>query len=914
MSAAAASARKRRSSLSSRGVEPYPLACCADRAVFFHCKLSFLQSSSSPSNSENVCADASTSSATASFAPPRPNPFALPIPGSVQLRVTVSGGSYGEHALALAGYTEVIATNVVGAERTRSVVVVFKKLLVAPFSEDRVGDTLTFEIRGDSSACRGELSERSFVFGKAMMNVPDEARPTSSWNVLRVISSLPGIEANAELRVRVAHPPRCYASYAPDVSTIGLTYLPISACFAVAKASGKNTAESALELRDEIAEVPLGLLVPAEYLDARADTIETTNAELYSTEMLRVQNMNSASSGAFALEERDQKFEIAKHIAWCSEFMDKRKSVAAEYRQLAARYRATWNQVCVNPHRTLGHLDALIGPSESSENGSVRPSPSASDAPRPRPKRFFSRRLSLRSSSYRGSGGAESGRSEKARSSRQRSHSSAASMREGAADSKDQVPPPRSASAQQAPSNALHRPVSFRPSSWRKKKAYRSMPINAHLQVLTVRDGETGAVHLYDALSVGAPAAHTMGFDRGSGLSSAGASAASTDPQSPTHRGGIVAEYQAPGSMPPLDFGTSLADIRAAKEQALETQRRKDEVFPQALSALASVFSSRLYIAGIHKPKHYDNAWAKDMVHHGVLMGWVSLLSTRGKEYGMLLDTKAAVDWLNSDVRIKLSEASDGKGFSASVGAVPVQLTGSSSSSSNAWCRWILHINVPSKVYLGLPEPLRAHAGLLSVECALFSQGVNEHQSVANAFAFLGGGGHNLQTDLNAASNAILERRVSLRFDDDEESIDINDRASRIARKKAFVILAKLKYALDSKAANDKNYSLISLSSSLVRCLGGLILFSCKSAKDRTAQSMTLEESRILVQNHYLKVEDCLPLANLLRADGVRLHNVRKNTGVAKYAFNKIQRKMLPKVLRPPSHTIGGLFRRGNQS
>ena len=78
--------------------------------------------------------------------------------------------------------------------------------------------------------------------------------------------------------------------------------------------------------------------------------------------------------------------------------------------------------------------------------------------------------------------------------------------------------------------------------------------------------------------------------------------------------------------------------------------------------------------------------------------------------------------------------------------------------------------------------------------------------------------------------------------------------------------------------------------------------------------SMTLEESRILVQNHYVNRDDALPIANLLRASGVRLPNVYKNTGTAKYAFNKIQRKFLPQVLRPPPHTVGGMFRRGNQS
>jgi len=45
---------------------------------------------------------------------------------------------------------------------------------------------------------------------------------------------------------------------------------------------------------------------------------------------------------------------------------------------------------------------------------------------------------------------------------------------------------------------------------------------------------------------------------------------------------------------------------------------------------------------------------------------------------------------------------------------------------------------------------------------------------------------------------------------------------------------------------------------------------------------------------------------SLVLFQGVRLDNVMQNVGKAAFAFNTLQRRMLPKVYRPPRSSIAG--------
>ena len=115
---------------------------------------------------------------------------------------------------------------------------------------------------------------------------------------------------------------------------------------------------------------------------------------------------------------------------------------------------------------------------------------------------------------------------------------------------------------------------------------------------------------------------------------------------------------------------------------------------------------------------------------------------------------------------------------------------------------------------------------------------------------------------------------------------------------------------------------------SFARALGCARVTHCKSGKDRTSMSCTLEEVQLLSSSlERLQLQhrggaepasaagaavddEALSAAQdgwcqTLRAYGVRRENVRLNTGKDVYAFNKAQVSFLPSEYRPPAGSHG---------
>lgn len=207
------------------------------------------------------------------------------------------------------------------------------------------------------------------------------------------------------------------------------------------------------------------------------------------------------------------------------------------------------------------------------------------------------------------------------------------------------------------------------------------------------------------------------------------------------------------------------------------------------------------------------------------------------------------------------------------------------------------------KTWEELPDELRAGASVAVTTC-IFTQGINEMQSVAN---FLGKSGYQKQINelsLKRLSGYVdsylgaVEKGMSSGISRDEAEADLRQIATEVARED-----------------KSKNTDVVQLSSALTRKLRGGRVTLCKSGKDRTSMSVTLEQAQAIrgdvfsssgvggAEDHRRTIE----VANLARRHGVRRENVARNVGGRKglYAFNKLQHMMLPSEYQPPEGTYG---------
>ena len=99
-----------------------------------------------------------------------------------------------------------------------------------------------------------------------------------------------------------------------------------------------------------------------------------------------------------------------------------------------------------------------------------------------------------------------------------------------------------------------------------------------------------------------------------------------------------------------------------------------------------------------------------------------------------------------------------------------------------------------------------------------------------------------------------------------------------------------------------KNVQILLATADISRAVAGLHSICCKSGKDRTSMSVTLEQTQVICE--WFRVAHGRRIVKILRRFGARRGNVIANTGATKYAFNPIQVRMLPHCLRPPAGTF----------
>ncbi|KAF0298530.1 Type I inositol 3,4-bisphosphate 4-phosphatase [Amphibalanus amphitrite] len=109
------------------------------------------------------------------------------------------------------------------------------------------------------------------------------------------------------------------------------------------------------------------------------------------------------------------------------------------------------------------------------------------------------------------------------------------------------------------------------------------------------------------------------------------------------------------------------------------------------------------------------------------------------------------------------------------------------------------------------------------------------------------------------------------------------------------------------RSGRPKEVKILQLASQICRAVSGIRFCSCKSAKDRTSMSVTLEQVNILSRELQLASAERPRALALMRTDGARRRNAEKNVGSPRFSFNTLQLLTMPSEYRAPPGTYGAV-------
>ncbi|KAM9236516.1 inositol polyphosphate 4-phosphatase type II isoform 2-T2 [Leptosomus discolor] len=273
-----------------------------------------------------------------------------------------------------------------------------------------------------------------------------------------------------------------------------------------------------------------------------------------------------------------------------------------------------------------------------------------------------------------------------------------------------------------------------------------------------------------------------------------------------------------------------LQELACGLPQCLMLTLRRDIVFSQALAGLVCGFIIKLH-TGLR-----DQGFLQQLHTVGLLVQYEGLLSTYSEEAGMLEDMAVGISDLQK-VMFKVIEAK-------SEDFLPI-ITGRRE-------HYVIEVQLPAKMFELLPQEIK-EGKLLRMYPVLFNVGINEQQTLAERF-----GDTTLQENINQENLELLKEYYKLfteKMPPDclphfQEQNDLKG------------LLENLHQNIQAKRR--KNVEIMWLAATICRKLNGVRFTCCKSAKDRTSMSVTLEQCSILRDEHqlhkdfFIRALDCM--------------------------------------------------------